>query len=79
VYEIAQQRTALVIPVFEENACIQAFRTKHIQTPAATMPPHITICGPFIPLEQIDEKMRRLLASFFASQEGFCFRFEKVW
>jgi 2'-5' RNA ligase len=78
MYEIKQQRTALVIPVLEAEPDIQAFRTEYIHTPAATMPPHITVYGPFIPMEQIDERLQNALTEFFASQPQFQFVLQRT-
>ena len=78
MYEIHQQRTVLVIPVPEADPLIQSFRAKHIPTPAAAMPPHITVCGPFIPLEQVDERLQSALTAFFASQPQFQFTLQTV-
>ena len=51
MYEIKQNRTALVIPIWQAEPSLQPFREKYISTPAAIMPPHITIYGPFIPMQ----------------------------
>ena len=73
MYEIRQRRTALVVPVPEAEPRIQAFRARHIPTPAAKMPPHITVRGPFIPMERVDERLRSALVAFFASRPQFRF------
>lgn len=66
-----QRRTSLVIPVTAPE--IQSFRSKHIQTPAALMPPHVSIRGPFFPMEQIDQALRQQLTDFFADHPAFEF------
>lgn len=78
MYEIQQRRTALVVPVPEAEPRIQAFRARHIPTPAAKMPPHITVRGPFVPMERVDERLRSALAAFFASRPRFRFTLRKL-
>ena len=73
MYETKQRRTALVIPVHEAMPFIQAFRSKHIPTPAAAMPPHVTLRGPFVPCEAIDGRLHDALVRSFASRTQFQF------
>jgi hypothetical protein len=78
MYEIHQQRTVLVIPVFEAIPCIQPFRAEHIPTPAAALPPHVTIRGPFVPFEAIDDDLHNVLIEFFSSQSQFRFTLQTI-
>lgn len=48
--------TAISIPV-PDAMFLQSFRLKHISTPATTMPPHISLFGPFMEMELINEKV----------------------
>jgi hypothetical protein len=52
--------TALSVPVLEAMF-LQSFRVRHISTPATTMPPHISVFGPFKAMESIDHNVLEAL------------------
>ncbi len=78
MFENPLQRTALVIPVYEAIPYIQSFRAAHTPTPAVSLPPHITIRGPFIPFETIDQGVHDKLERLFRSQPQFEFTLQKI-
>jgi len=69
--------TAISIPV-PDAMFLQSFRLKHISTPAATMPPHISLFGPFKEMESIDEKVVQDLKEITNSFPRFHFSMHKT-
>ena len=78
MYENPQQRTALVVPVFEAVSSIQPFRAEHIPTAAVAIPPHVTIRSHFVPFEDIDGRLDNELVAFFGSRPRFRFTLERM-
>jgi 2'-5' RNA ligase len=62
--------TALSIPI-EEAFFLQQFRERHIFTPAAKKPPHVTIYSPFKEMEVVNELLVKELTEFFSSFNQF--------
>jgi len=65
--------TALCLPV-PEALFLQPFRVQHISTPATTMPPHLSIFGPFMAMETIDDHVFQTLKETIGSFSQFRFR-----
>ena len=64
--------TALSIPV-EEAFFLQPFRERHISTPAAKKPPHVTVYSPFKEMEVMNEQALQELTDLFASFKQFTY------
>ena len=64
--------TALSIPV-PEAFFLQPFRERHIATPAAKKPPHVTVLSPFKAMEDVSEQVLRELTNLFNSRHQFNF------
>ena len=64
--------TALSIPV-QEAMFLQPFRMQHISTPATTMPPHISLFGPFMAMDAIDHRVLEALKEIADSWPRFHF------
>ncbi len=64
--------TALSIPV-EEAYFLQPFRERHISTPAAKKPPHVTVYSPFKEMDFVNKQMLQELTDVFASFDQFAF------
>ncbi|MEM7028469.1 MAG: 2'-5' RNA ligase family protein [Chloroflexota bacterium] len=71
-------RTSLAIPIFEDTAALQAFRQANIHSPAAAMPPHVTIHEPVRPLAQLNYEFIERLATFFTTQSSWLVTFQDV-
>jgi len=69
--------TAISIPVL--NAMfLQPFRLQHISTSAITMPPHISLFGPFKDMESIDQNVVQTLKEITDSFPHFHFILHKT-
>jgi len=69
--------TALSVPV-TAALVLQPFRVQHISTPAATMPPHVSIFGPFMKMEMIDRAVLQALQETIDSFPQFSFSLHKT-
>jgi hypothetical protein len=69
--------TAISIPVLDAMF-LQSFRLQHISTPATTMPPHISLFGPFKDMEAIDENVVKSLKKITDSFSRFRFTLHKT-
>jgi hypothetical protein len=69
--------TALSVPVLEAMF-LQPFRVQHISTPATTMPPHISVFGPFMAMESIDQNVLQALKEITDSFPWFRFTLRKT-
>jgi len=69
--------TALCVPVLEAMF-LQPFRMQHISTPAASMPPHISLLGPFKAIEAIDHNVLQSLKEITDSCSRFRFILRKT-
>ena len=69
--------TALSIPV-EEAFFLQSFRERHIFTPAAKKPPHVTVYAPFKAMEDVNELALRELAELFTTYNRFTFTLKSI-
>ena len=49
--------TALIVPLLPLQTLLQPFLLEHIRSPAAQVPPHITLHVPFLPLISITSKV----------------------
>lgn len=64
--------TAISIPVLDAMF-LQPFRVSHIMTPAITMPPHVSLFGPFKDMETITQDDIQSLKDVFESFPRFHF------
>ncbi|MFZ5878071.1 MAG: 2'-5' RNA ligase family protein [Chloroflexota bacterium] len=71
------QFTALSIPV-EEAFFLQPFRERHISTPAAKKPPHVTVYSPFKAMKDVNEFVVRELAELILSFKQFPFSLKSI-
>ena len=69
--------TALSIPV-EEAFFLQPFRERHISTPAAKKPPHVTVYSPFKAMEDVSEFIVQELTELFSSFKSFPFALKNI-
>ncbi len=69
--------TALSVPV-QEAMFLQPFRVEHLSTPATTMPPHISLLGPFKAIETIDRHVLEALNEITGSWSRFRFMLRKT-
>lgn len=72
-----QSYTTLAVPV-HEAMFIQPFRTRHIVTPAATLPPHVTVHAPFKDVEVINQAVLDELKALIGSHPQFQFVLHKI-
>lgn len=73
----AQNLTSLII-VVQEASFLQSFREEHLQRPAVTMPPHVTVRSPFLPAAAIDEQVHNRLRGICASFAGIAFTLGRI-
>ena len=64
--------TGVVIAV-HEAAFLQPFRERYLQRPGVTIPPHVTVCSPFLAVGAINMAVRTRLHEVCAASEGFTF------
>ncbi|MBN1316474.1 MAG: 2'-5' RNA ligase family protein [Anaerolineales bacterium] len=69
--------TALCVPV-QEAMFLQPFRVRHVSAPATTMPPHISLLGPFKAIETIDRNVLEALKEITDSWSRFSFVLRKT-
>lgn len=69
--------TAISIPV-PEAMFLQSFRRRHLSASAASMPPHISLFGPFKDMESVDENDLHILKGITASFPRFPFILQKT-
>jgi len=69
--------TSLIIPV-TTAAFIQPFRTRYLDRPGVTMPPHITVRAPFKPVRTITADDYHTLARMCASFPPFAFTLRRL-
>lgn len=72
-----EQFTALSIPV-EDAFFLQPFRERHISTPAAKKPPHVTVYSPFKAMKDVNEFVVRELAELILSFKQFPFSLKSI-
>jgi 2'-5' RNA ligase len=71
-------RTALIVVVPEAEPLVGEWRAKHDWSAQHGVPAHITILFPFIPTEEVDDRLLGDLRDLFASQPAFSFRLTRV-
>jgi 2'-5' RNA ligase len=62
----------------EEAFFVQPFRERHISTPAAKKPPHVTVYSPFKAMEDVSESTVQELAELFSSFKSFPFTLKNI-
>lgn len=72
----AAVRTALLIPTFDLDARTAELWSR--MNRAGTLPPHITLLFPFLPLSGITPEVRLRLAALFASESPFDYQLTRV-
>lgn len=72
----AAVRTALLIPTFDLDA--RAGEVWSRMNRASTLPPHITLLFPFLPLSAVTLEVQLRLAALFASEPPFDYRLTRV-
>ncbi|MBA3468791.1 MAG: 2'-5' RNA ligase family protein [Herpetosiphonaceae bacterium] len=63
--------TALIVPLHQLTPLLQPFLLQHVQSPAATVPPHITLHMPFLPATAITPRVLSDLAQLCAATPAF--------
>ncbi len=67
-------RTALIVAVPEAEPLVGEWRAKHDWSAQHGVPAHITLLFPFMPVEEVDDRLLGDLRDLFASQPAFSFR-----
>jgi 2'-5' RNA ligase len=71
-------RTALIVAVPEAEPHVGEWRAKHDWSAQHGVPAHITVLFPFMPAEEVDERLLGDLRDLFASQPAFTYRLPRV-
>lgn len=71
-------RTALIVVVPEAESLVGKWRAKHDWSAQHGVPAHITLLFPFMPVEEVDERLLGELRDLFASQPAFTYRLPRV-
>jgi len=69
--------TSLIIPV-DAAAELQPFRIRYLHRPGVTMPPHVTVLSPFLPIGAIDADVRETLRTTCATFPPFAFTLARL-
>jgi hypothetical protein len=69
-------QSALIIEIPEAEPAVRRHRDRLDASASLGVPAHITVLYPFAPPQMIDNAMRAVLASLFASVGGFAFRLD---
>jgi 2'-5' RNA ligase len=71
-------RTALIVVVPEAEPLVGEWRAKHDSSAQHGVPAHITLLFPFMPADDVDERLLGDLRDLFASQPAFTYRLPRV-
>ncbi|RYY78127.1 MAG: 2'-5' RNA ligase family protein [Comamonadaceae bacterium] len=71
-------RTALVMPIPEAEDRFGDLRRRLDPDAAHGLPAHVTVLFPFLPLDQVDDALRRRLKRLFGRQSPFVGVFDRV-
>ena len=72
------RETAVLIPVPQIDPVVDRWRRKYEPGWARGIPAHVTLCYPFIPPEQVDDKLTERLTALFRRAAPFPFRFART-
>lgn len=72
------ERSALVVPVPDAEPVVGRHRSRHDPSCVWGVPPHVTVHGPFVEPEGIDDDVRTALRALFAATEPFAVRFART-
>lgn len=71
-------RTALIVAVPEAEPLVGEWRAKHDWSAQQGVPAHITLLFPFVPADEVDERLLRDLRDLFASRPAFTYRLPRL-
>ena len=72
------RETAVLIPVPLVDPVVDRWRRQYEPGWAKGIPAHVTLCYPFIPPEQVDDKLTERLTALFRRAAPFPFRFART-
>jgi 2'-5' RNA ligase len=70
--------SALIVDVPEAEPLVNDWRAKHDWSAQRGVPAHITVLYPFMPTENIDDRLHADLRALFAAHPAFSFRLSRV-